>query len=205
MERVFLLLFSILLISAKCNKGSTPCTFGGYSFAVESKWGPELIKYNRGDTLYLASDFPKLLQDLVNPFITIDYNNSKAIGGGIGMGIIDTIANTIVPARDKFGFVEVVGTVRERSVAPDQGLAITYFETPNNYSFKCGIILKEKGLYMLSVSDLMSAGLAGKNCTNAGFKVTLSNQDQHLNIFEEALGMTADPIAQRTMYCFEVE
>lgn len=205
MERIFLLVSAILLISANCNKGSTPCVFGGYSFAVESKWSPELIKYNIGDTIFLTSSFPKILQDLINTTISIDYSNSKAIGGGIGMGKIDTIANTTVQARDKFGFVEFIGTVRERAVAPDQGLAITYLETPNNYSFKCGIILQEKGLYMLSVSDLMSAGLAGKNCTNAGFRVTLSNQDQHLNIFEEALGMTADPIAQRTMYCFEVE
>jgi hypothetical protein len=194
------------LLASGCRKNKTiPCVFGGYSFAVTSEWAPQRQVYNIGDTVYLTSSFPKFLTDLVNPSLVIDYSNAVAIGGGVGIGYLDTITRNAIPGRNKFDFFSITGIVGERAVAPDQGPAFTYSELSNLYSFKCGFICRQKGIFMFSVSDLKSPGLSGKNCTNAGFTMTVTNNEKHFSLYEYALGFPNDADGMKRGYCFRVQ
>jgi hypothetical protein len=195
-----------LLLSFQCNKnGTTPCVFGGYSFAVTSEWTPQKDVYYIGDTIYLTSTFPKKLNDLVNPSFTIDYSNSVGIGGDVGIAAPDSLQRTNRPAKDSFQFISVIGSFIERSGNQNQGINISYIESSSSYQFKGGIICKKKGLYGIAVDNLISMGIRGKNCTNAGFNMNVTNSNKHTFLYQNALGIILDTESEKKIYCFRVQ
>lgn len=188
-----------------CRKGSRPCQFGSYSFSATSEWSNQREIYNVGDTIFLNSSFPKTLQDALNSSITVNFSNAIVIGGGIGIGYLDTVVRRAVPARNQFDYISIIGSTGERAVAPDQGLAFSYAELADRYSFKCGLICRQKGIFTVSVADLKSPGINGKNCTNAGFSMTVTNSEKHFSLYQYALGFQNDADGIRRGYCFRVQ
>lgn len=195
------------LLSVSCNKNNTtPCRNVAYSFAVTCNYYPEKEIYNIGDTIYFESTFPKTLTSLLNPSTVVDYSNSSGLGGDLGVGYLDTITRQPMPAKDSFQFVSIVGSFQERSGNQNSGINTMFLETALNYHFKGAIICKKKGIYGFGVSDLYSNGIRGKNCTNAGFVMTLTNSNKHLHLHQYALGVDPnDPILQRIGYDFRVQ
>jgi len=194
-----------LILAATCNKDSPRQCRGGYVFQATSEWSPQKRVFVVGDTLYLTSNLPKTLTDGINPSIVVDFSNSVAIGGGIGMGYVDTVQRIPLPGRSKFDFFAITGTIGERSIAADQGLAFTYAEQSSGYRFKCGIVCKQKGIYFFSVSDLKSPGIRGKNCTNADFVMTLTNSEKNLDLYEGATGIILDADGRNRGFAFRVQ
>jgi hypothetical protein len=195
------------LLSSGCNKNSTkPCVNAAYSFAVTCNYSPEKEVYNIGDTIFIESTFPKTLTSLLNPSTIVDYSNSTGIGGGIGFGYMDTITRQAFPARDSFEIISNIGTFSELTNNQRQGINIFFLETSQQYRFKAAIVCKKKGIYGFGISDLASNGIRGKNCTNAGFVMTVTNANKHLHLHQYALGVDPnDPILQRTGYDFRVQ
>jgi hypothetical protein len=194
------------LLASGCNKnGTTPCVFGGYSFAVTSEWSPQREIYNVGDTIYLNSSFPKTLTDQINTSIIVDYSNSVGIQGDIGIAAPDSVQRTNRPAKDSFQFVSIIGSFSERPIKQSQGININYAELNSSYQFKGGIICNKKGLYGISVDNLLSNGIRGKNCTNAGFRITVTNSDKHILLYQNALGIVLDAESIKKIYCFKVQ
>ncbi|WP_298392143.1 hypothetical protein, partial [Hydrotalea sp.] len=180
-----------LLLSFQCNKNDTrPCIFNSYSFAVTSEWSPQKETYNVGDTIFLSSTFPKTLPDLVNPSLTIDYSNSTGIGGAIGIAAPDSLQRTNKPAKDSFQFVSIIGSFSERT--GNKNISINFIESSSSYQFKGGIICKKKGLFGISVDNLRSRGIRGKNCTNAGFNMNVTNSNKYILPYQNALGIILD-------------
>ncbi len=68
-----------------------------------------------------------------------------------------------------------------------------------------GIRLLSKGLFYIGVTDLVSSGLVGKNCTNAGFNMTVTNSNKNLNLFQYALGYVPDALLQKSIFCYRVQ
>jgi hypothetical protein len=172
---------------------------------VTSEWNPQNGIYNVGDTIYLTSIFPKTLTDQVNPTIVVDYSNSAGIGGDIIFNSVDTISRQSLPAKDSFLFVSIKGAFSERTNNSNQGINFYYVETPTNYQFIGAIICRKKGIYGLGVANLSSNGIRGKNCTNAGFKMTVTNSAKHLALYQDALGITLDADAIMRGYAFRVQ
>ncbi len=86
-----------------------------------------------------------------------------------------------------------------------KSLVDQYRETSTTYQFKGAIICKRKGIYGFSVSDLLSPGLRGKNCTKAGFAMTVINSDKHLHLHQYVLGVDPnDVMLKRIGYDFRV-
>ncbi len=195
------------LLSSGCNKNSTkPCPNAPYSFAVTCNYSPEKEIYNIGDTIYLESIIPKTLTSLLNPSTVVDYSNSTGIGGDLGVGYLDTITRQPLPAKDSFDYVSIAGSFVPREGNQSSGINIFYTETAQNYHFKGGIICKKKGIYGFGISDMGSKGIRGKNCTNAGFMMTVTNPNKHLYLHQYALGVDPnDPMLQRTGYDFRVQ
>ncbi len=193
------------LLTSGCRKGSTPCVFGGYSFAVSSEWSPQREVYNIGDTILLTSTFSKSLTDLVNPSLTIDYSNSTGISGSNAFYELDTIQSKVIGAVSKLEFIPIIGVISDGNIVPAEQKSITYKESNTNYQFTLKVVLKSKGIYAFYISNLLSRGINGKNCTNAGFTNTLTNANKNLNLFQYA--MNRPPASQfeiDRIYCFHV-
>ncbi len=205
MRIIFIFVLAVTIVSAKCNKGSTPCVFGGYSFKVTSEFIPQVEAYSIGDTLFLYSTFSKTLQDLINTSLNIDYSNSTGIGGDLGIASLDSINNISKPAKDSFHFIDLKGRFIERNFNEDAGINFHYLETNSSYIFHGAIVCKKKGLYAISVDNLMSRGIQGKNCTNASFAMTVTNSEKNLLWYEDALNITLPQSSIDKMYCFRVE
>jgi len=207
--RIGLLITTVqFLFSASCNKDGTSClsTQTAYSFVVSSEWSPQNEVYNVGDTIYLTSVFSKTLVDQINPSMTIEYGNAVGINGSINIVYLDTITHQPLPAKNSFDFVSISGNFKERSINMDIGISIGYTETSTTYQFKGAIICKRKGIYGFSVSDLLSPGLKGKNCTKAGFSMSVTNTDKHLYLHQYALNVNPnDPFLKQHGYDFRVQ
>jgi hypothetical protein len=201
--------FLIILLGFRCNKdGTKPCPNfqTAYSFVVTSEWSPQREIYYVGDTIFFTSTFPKILTDQINPSLAIDYSNSTGIGGDISIYYLDSITHQPVPAKDSFQFVSITGNFLERSINQNQGVNTNYFESSSSYQFKGAIICKRKGIYGFGVADLLSQGLRGKNCTNAGFNMTVTNTDKHLHLHQYALNINPnDAYLQQKGYDFRVQ
>ena len=195
------------LLSSGCNKNSTtPCQNATYSFAVTCNYSPEREIYNIGDTIFFESIFPKTLTSLLNPSTIVDYSNSTGIGGDIRIYYLDTITRQPLPGKDSFAFASIIGNFQERTGNQNSGINTLFFETSQNYHFKGAIICRKKGIYGFGVSDLISNGIRGKNCTNAGFVMTGTNPNKHLHLHQYTLGVDPnDPMLQRIGYDFRVQ
>ena len=204
---VVMILTSFQLVSILgCNKNRTSCisTNATYSFSVSSKWSPQREIYRVGDTIYFNSSFPKLLMDNIGN-TQINYANSVSLGGTITMSQLDTIMRRSIPARTKFNIISVTGGIQELPNSPQNGTANSYQETGTNCQCKVGFICKEKGIFGFGVSDLLSSGLRGINCTKAGFSMTVINSEKNFGLYLYALGFAPDADGSRRGYCFRVQ
>ena len=205
--KLFLLtIFSPFLFGSTCNKdGSKPCSMATpYSFNVTSEFKPQKEIYNVGDTIFLTSTFPKLLTNLISSQ-QVNYSNSLGIGGSITFGLLDTILKTGIDSYSKFKVSSTIGWFSQITNTPNKGIITNYLETSTEYKISLGIKLLEKGLFVIGISNLNSNGLRGKDCTNAGFNMTVTNSNKNLNLFQYALGYPADNMLAKNIYCFRVQ
>jgi hypothetical protein len=194
-------------VSSSCNKNDTkPCLNGGYSFSITSEWSLQKEIYNIGDTILLSSNFSKTLTDIINPSLVINYSNSIGIEGSYAFYELDTINHQAIGAVSKFDFIPVNGSIKNGVIVPNEQKSITYIELTNNYSFVLKVVAKAKGIYAFFISNLISQGIIGKNCTNASFANTLTNTNKNVNLFQYA--MNRPPASQfeiDRIYCFRVQ
>jgi hypothetical protein len=193
------------LMASGCNKdGTRPCpSVTPYSFNVTSEFSPQREVYNVGDTIFFNSTFPKTLTNLISNQL-VDYNNSVGVNGTLTFSNLDTLNRTVQDALNKFQILDFIGFTSSIQTVPNSGKMINFSEI-TTYQIKIGIILKNKGIFQLAVSDLFSKGLSGKDCTNAGFNMTVTNSNKNLNLFQYALGYTPDALLQKSIYCFRVQ
>lgn len=202
------LIGSQLLVSFSCGKGifAPGCGRGGsvYSFLASAEWSPQKEVYKVGDTLYLTSIIPKKLTDQINTSIVVDYSNSDGIYGNLTVYKLDTTLKDVLYAADKFDYHNIKGGVLKTS---NLKIKYTYYEeVPSSYNLMLSIVAKEKGIYAIYISNLLSSGLRGKNCTKATFVNTLTNTNKNLNLFQYV--MQRPPASQYEIdriYCFRVQ
>lgn len=201
----FLLIAIQFLMSSSCNKDRTGClsTRTTYYFSVTSTWSPEREIYHVGDTIFLKSSFPKILQDQVNPSRQVNYSNSTGIQGYMAIFYLDSLLHG---GKDSFSFFSTSGKFIEQTGNQSSGINYSYTEKYNSYEFEGGIICRKKGIYTISIPGLLSRGIKGKNCTKAGFAITLTNNKKNLHLHEYFLKVdSTDPAIQKTVYDFRVE
>jgi hypothetical protein len=194
------------LMASGCNKDSSkPCAMlTPYSFKVTSEFTPQKEVYNVGDTIYLTSTFPKTLTNLIS-YQQVDYSNSVGILGDVSIFLLDSTTKQPIPGRDSFLLTAITGNFLDRRINQNQGVNTSYKEN-SSYEFRGGFICKNKGIYGFGVQDLGCQGLVGKNCTNAGFNMTVTNTNKHLNLYATTIGSNPnDPILQRIGYAFRVQ
>lgn len=206
--KIGLLIITVqFLISGNCNKKNTGCISANttYNFAVTSEWSPQNEIYNIGDTLFLNSNFPKTLADQTNPSLSINYSNSVGIAGNLIILKIDTVTHAFIDAVNIFNYFVTSGQLTNSATKPLRIKDYHYAELSSTYDLRAGIVAREKGIFLLYVSDCFSNGIAGKNCTRAGFTMTVTNSDKHYSLYQYAMTQLPDEIQKKTMYCFRVQ
>jgi hypothetical protein len=195
------------LLSGNCKKGDTGCiaTNSTYSFAITSEWNPQNEVYSIGDTLNLNTSFLKTMTDQINPSLVVDYSNSVGIGGNLIILKIDTITHTFLDALSSFNYFTTSGQLRNSATKPLRIKDFYYTELSLRYDLKAGLIAKERGIFLLYVTDCFSNGLVGKNCTKADFGMTVINTDKHYGLYQYATQQEPDNLQKKTMYCFRVQ
>jgi hypothetical protein len=204
--KIVLLIISTQFLFANCCKddGTKPCSqVTPYSFNVTSEFTPQQEVYDVGDTIFLNSTFPKTLLNIISNQ-QVDYSNSVGIGGDLGLAFPDALTMQNKPAKDSFDYISLSGNFIPRPINQNQGINTKYVEN-SNYNFKGGIICKKKGVYAISVDNLISQGLSGKNCTNANFNMLVLNTNKHINLYESILGIVLDQYSIDRIYCFKVQ
>ena len=207
LKMMLLITATPILFGSSCNKdGSKPCRNAPYSFDVTSEFSPQKEIYNVGDTIFLTSSFPKNLTSQISNQ-QVDYSNSLGVGGSISTSILDTANKQVQYALDKFTVFDLKGSSSQsqNQNIMNAGKNVLFFESNNSYELKIGFILKQKGLYMLGMNNLGSQGLRGKDCTNAGFNMTVTNINKNLQLFQYALSYPADAMLAKSIFCFRVQ
>ena len=149
--------------------------------------------------------FSKTLEDQLNRSTLINYQNAVSIGGVIAFAYLDTVTRQPLPAKDCFSFNSISGNFQESPINTDLSINFRYKETPLTYEFIGGIICKKKGIYSFKVSDLLSPGLKGNNCTKATFSMFVSNTEKHLYLHQYALNIDSNSQSlQQAVYDFRV-
>lgn len=195
----------LLLYSSCCKDCTKPCLRGGYAFKAEGSFSPEQDSYKVGDTLYFISVIPKIQQDQINPSITVDYTNSTGIAGNMGFFEFDTTLRKINLSALKFSCFSVTGSVSPIAADNNRGKNYFYLESSATYEVKIGIKPLQKGIFAISVISPSSNGLRGKDCTNAGFEMTVKNTDKNIDLWQYSLGTLPDIQQEKTIYCFRVQ
>ncbi len=194
------------LFAVSCKKKGTSCpaNYTTYNFDAIANISPHKIVYNLGDTIYYVSTISKSLLDKISNQ-QIDYSNAVSIIGDNGISFIDTIAKKLVPARDSFKLVALMGSFIEEPSNLRGGINIVYLDQGNNYQFTGLFICKSKGIFSFGTGDLLCQGLKGKDCTKATFFTNLSNNDNHIQLYENSLNVTVLPEGIKRIYCFKVQ
>ncbi len=205
-KTVLLITATQFLFSGTCKKeGSKPCAMATpYSFNVTSEFLPQKEIYNVGDSIFLRSSFPKQLINLISNQ-QVDYSNSLGVGGNCNFGVLDTVNKSISEGLNKFNVFAITGSNSPINSSSNLGLNVQFKETPTGYELIIGILLISKGIFSVVLTDLGSQGLRGKDCTNAGFNMTVTNSNKNLNLFQYALGYAPDAMLTKNMYCFRVQ
>ena len=193
-------------LASGCNKNDTkPCAMvTPFSFNVTSEFSPQREVYNVGDTIFLNSTFTKNFTNLISNQ-QVDYSNSVGIGGNFNLLHMDTVNRQIKDGLNNFLLITINGMLSANPNVINLGKVVTFYESNSNYSIKIGIKLLQKGLFYFVLTDLYSNGLIGKNCTNAGFNMTVTNSNKNLNLFQYALGYAPDALLQKSIFCFRVQ
>lgn len=203
--KMFSLLPLLTLINLSCNKGQIrPCISGvAFSFSSTAIFSPEQSVFSVGDTIFLTSEIPKMLQDNINSANTIDYSGSAGISGNLLTAKFDTVRREVLDSYSSFTINALLGSSIPIIDKPNKGVSFFYQEN-TLYQLKLGIVLKERGIFILGLSDCLSAGLPGKRCSSAAFSMKVTNAEKNFGFYEYALGRPADSFAQDRGFCFRV-
>jgi hypothetical protein len=206
LKMMFLVTAVSFIFGSSCNKdGSKPCTMlTPYNFNVTSEFTPQREIYSVGDTIFLKSIFSKVLINSISNQ-QVDYSNSLGVVGNFKAIFMDTTNLIIQESLNKFSTYVFKGDQASIPNSPNSGLSIKYLEDSTTYEFIMSIKLLSKGLFYIGVTNLGSQGLQGKNCTNAGFNMTVINSNKNLHLFQYALGYPADSMLANNIYCFRVQ
>jgi hypothetical protein len=184
-----------LMMSFSCHKSG--CHESSYIFTSNYSYYPEKDSIRVGDTLLLTCTIAKQ-QPLVF------FSGAENLGGNLVVSNSDSFALQTRGAIDKFSYFNIRGSVYSTALHPGNVKWMSYQETDTSYDFEVGIIARDKGNFIFSVSDDPGVFRKGsESCGVANFLFVNANKDKHLYLFENLNG----PLGVNDhlhSYCFKV-
>lgn len=150
LEKGLLIIVFLFFCGAKCNKDESSCQSGLVSYSFNADIEILLSKeiYKIGDTIFIQSEFNKLLKDNISGNI-IDYSNSVGIDGSLVLSFIDTVNLKLIGARDNFTQVNLAGNFSNYPSNALTGLNTNYVELINRYKLRCGLVCLKVEFFLL--------------------------------------------------------
>lgn len=193
-------------IYSTCNKNPLGC-HDTIAFAIEMKVYPDNETVHVGDTIWLESSSKKIFTDIVSGQV-MDFSDAANLGVDINFDQITEDTNHIkklVPAVQSFQFILLAGKFLPDDLSPERNVDYDYVETDTSYQLKLGLVPKYSGVFMFAPNDAGNVYRKKSRCPKAGFTVTLSNTEQHMDIYASL--KKPDLVSaseQRHVYCFNI-
>ncbi|RYZ20813.1 MAG: hypothetical protein EOO16_15400 [Chitinophagaceae bacterium] len=203
MNRVAVVFSAVVLLAAPgCKREDPPCEGKAYFFNAELQVEPDQARLAPGDTVYLSGVIPKTLVS-TDRNEAVDYSGSTGIRGTVSLQRLDTAGHALRDTGFAVRFVATSGRILDTTDTRNTALA-EFSEDAQNYSLRLGLVLRDTGTYLLSITELYSDGLAGQECNRALFAVRLRNPNQRLGLLEQGLGRSFNLPERNRYYGLEV-
>jgi hypothetical protein len=176
-----------------------------YSFEKEGYFTPATDSILLGDTLFFyASDSTVFKDTYTNQLI--QFSGATNFGSTLGIGELIFGSDTIFGAVNHFDIIPLEGKIySDNKHLPHKIKQLLYFEKNGHYLLSFGLIPKNKGVYVLTLSDAVN--VFKPECERANIASHLQNNDHHLKYLQD-LYYKNKPMAEidkRAAYCFVVK
>ena len=207
MIKYFILIcFVAFSIGFSCDRRIT-CNQTIYTFATNMVAYPDLDSINLNDTIWVEYNQSTTFIDLQTG-LNIDYRYAENFGIGLTFDkfIGGSVSNPgTIPAVSAFSTVLAQG-FELSSLQPNRIKSFNFLEEGGRYKFKIAIIVKDTGIFSVSISNAANVYRKNDKCTKAGFEITFANTNQHLYFYEQNRpGYTPSQYERTHMYCFKVK
>jgi hypothetical protein len=203
MWRIIIGVISITLFSSGCHKTCLPGNYVLYGGSASIN--PDQDSIRVGDTLWLICSVPLVLKyisatsaDSSNYDITgaqnfaTDFQITSPLGVGTQAGAISL-----------FSYIKGLGSFQNEPFDTSERKTFYFQEQNGKYVFSVGIIAKTKGIYCLSIIDIL---FAKKSCDNLSVSILMDNSEDHLYYLQDIYygGGPIDYMTATHSYCFKV-
>lgn len=193
----------VLLSSALCKR---PCLSTNYKFNITDKVNPNLDSIHIGDTLFIISNTPTSMNDLISGKL-IDYSRAKNLSATISISELISGIDTGRGATSDYNYISIAGSIYlDNSIpSPNYFMQLKYKEIGNSYLLNVGIIPKKNGIYSLGLGNGLNI-YRSTRCDKAEFQFTWDmaiNQHLYLHDFIYPNNPLND-YSKTRVYCFKV-
>ncbi|HEY1872635.1 MAG TPA: hypothetical protein VGG71_16355 [Chitinophagaceae bacterium] len=191
------------LSSAHCRR---PCLSSNYTFGITDKVNPNLDSIHIGDTLFIISNIPTTMNDLISGKI-IDYSGAKNLSADISISEMISGIDTGRGATSDFNYVSINGSIYlDNSIPkPTYFMQLKYQQTGNSYLLNVGIIPKRNGIYSLGLGNGLNISTT-TGCDKTDFQIAWdSTTNQHFYLHDLIYpGNPLSDFSKTRVYCFKV-
>lgn len=208
-KRPFIALLLIIAIASTfgtCKKSGLGCASADYSFKASAVAYPDKDSIRIGDTIWIKSNIPSSLADQISSQ-TIDYSNASNLSLSIqllkftGGSINDPGASY---SANKFSYFPSIGAQINDPFIEGQR-TFSFLEQNDFYNLLIAIVPKEKGIYLMAISNAVNVYRKSDKCTKANYEINFGNTKQHLFFYQNNRpGYIISNYEQAHSYCFKV-
>jgi hypothetical protein len=199
---LYYIILVVTLVFIECHK---PCNEPDYTFKTGEFFSPEVDSIKIGDTLWLQSIVPKLQED-INTQQQVDFSHAQNMGSTLIISDIYRFSNSDRGAIGKFEYFKKTGNIFSDPKLDSSGVKqLAYYETDSSYTLEIGMIAKDTGNYILTVTDNLGVYRKGETrCGVASFEIINQNNNRHQYLFENVIGTLSEYDTEHS-YCIKVK
>jgi hypothetical protein len=173
---VSLITASLFFQQCSCTKTlGIECTQVKYSFELPVKAYPDKDTVNIGDTIWLEINESTSFKNNQSGEI-VDYSGASNLGSAIAFASYEPILKQWQDGVKYFNFKLLKGA-ELRTTTLD--IEYKFLEENGRYTFKLGVVAKEKGKFRFLLSNSNNTARKNDNCTKANFVINFAQTNQH--------------------------
>lgn len=208
-KRPFIALLLIIAIASTfgtCKKSGLDCASADYSFKASAVAYPDNDSIRIGDTIWIKSNIPSSLADQKSNQ-TIDYSNASNLS--LSMQLLKLTGGSVNDpgasySANKFSYFTSIGAQINDPFIEGQR-TFSFLEQNKFYNLHIAVIPKEKGIYLMAISNAVNVYRNSDKCTKANYEINFGNTKQHLFFYQNNRpGYIITNYEQTHSYCFKV-
>lgn len=197
-----MLVYSTMIFS-KCNKGSICNATNVYNFTLGMRCYPDKDSLSIGDTVWLNLNESIFFKNESNNE-TIEFRSAANLGTVISCyQFFDRSISK--GALNKFKFVLNKGTNVANNIDTSAIKEYLFAENGLYYTLNLGLITKDTGRFVLTISNAANVFRRNDNCNKAFFKINFRETNQHFYLLDLwRPDLVLDDIGKTKVYYFKV-